>query len=476
MRERLDAIVGQLRAYVPVMAPYFDVRRSLRDYSAALRPPPAAPEHAARQRLLAGAVSRVLGRSLGPVEVTAADVAAVNIVDHHQLLNHPLLLGTNVLAAADRLGAGHGRPIVTLACSNVPPSNEYQRGGFGFAGQQVPYFGSREQRDSVYYAAPRRFDFVRRLHATRRWAGFGPAEQDFLERYEALLEGLDYGRCRWHRDQVAVAVRATWPLLFDAGSRAALPQLLYANSEEVTRELLLELLPGEDLMSAALFDPRIRADVLDTFRGTVAAWDEAAGTGTHFFWRRRPGTARLLRLYVDGDALVPADPRFRALRVPLEPEAVREHLLAEEIVPAVSMQASMYVFTGMRPLVGAGSLVYLSRFRDGWRDVLARHGRPREAELAAAVDISGLVAGTPLFFRRDAAGTLRTSYAADVLAAGGVGPDYLDRMLSTSFADAFSVAASGIYDLFRGSYIPPEVQLSRGVSLDEAAAVAHPWL
>ncbi|GHH78992.1 hypothetical protein GCM10018793_30600 [Streptomyces sulfonofaciens] len=481
VRESLDSVVGQIRTYVPVMAPYFEDDRPLGDYAHGLRTAPdVAPEHAQRQQQIAHSVRRVLQRSFGPggpaARVTVESIRVTNIVDHHQVLNHPLLLGTNIIGNAARLLSEEAPgPIVTLSCSNVNPSNAYMRNGFRFRGTDIPYFSAKEHRDVMYYLRPRPFDFVQRLHRMKRWAGFTPADKEFLEEYQSLLNGLDHSRGSRHRDQLASVVQATWPLLFSRELRPRVPDLLYANAEDVAREALIEVLAQENFLSEALFDAEQRQHVLDTFRGVVVAWDEAAGKGTHFFWRRHPDRPRLLRLYVEGDALVPADRRYSHLRVPLERQALCEALHREDIIPSVALYMTLLLHAGVRPLVGPGSLVYTTQLKDGWLRLLDQHGHAREARLLAGVDVTGMVAGTPVFFER-AGSTLRTLYAADVISAGGVDRPYLERVLRTPFKDVLSVGSSGVYDLFSHTYIPADQRLTESIGFDEAATVVHDWL
>ncbi|HEX9993476.1 MAG TPA: hypothetical protein VGB14_11155 [Acidimicrobiales bacterium] len=461
------------------MAPYYEDETPLGRYSARLRPAAVAPEVERRQRLVARAAQRVADRAFGAdpaVSVEAADCRAVNIVDHHQVLNHPLLLGTNIISNASRLLAGdRRRPIVTFSCANVTPSNAYMRNGFRFRGRGVPYFSARESHDAMYLAAVRPFDFVERLQAMGRWVEFEPADRDFLVDHQAFLNHLDYSHCAGHRDQLAVVVRATWPLLFDCSVRAAVPDLLYLNAEEVTRDCLVELLSGDSFVGATLLEPGLRAQVVERFRGVTVAWDEAAGKGTHFFWRRYPGRPRLLRLYLDGDALVPSDARFRDLAVPMERNALLDHLAADEIVPSVALGVTVFLSAGIRPLVGPGSLVYITALRDGWTSLLTANGFGADAELVASVDTSGLIAGTPMFFERDGA-RLRALHAADVFAAGGVDREYLDAVLGAPLCDVLSVGAGGVYDLFAGTYIPPDRQLAYRIGFDDAATVVHRWV
>lgn len=477
--EPLKTIVDQIRAHVPAMSPYFDIRDSLGAYSAKLATrAPAKPAHRSRQKRIARAADAIARRWLPPGQslppLGPDDIAALNIVDHHQLLNHPIFLCTNVIANAAAIEHGNGRPVVVLSCSNVSPSNDYLRMGFRFGGRPIPYFSAREYQDSIYLMETRRFDFVDRLVKLKRWPAFSSGEQDFLERYQVLLNSLDYSRCSGHRDQLSVAVRATWPLLFGVDIRHRVPGLLYVSAEELTRDCLVELLTEDNFLTATLLDTAFRRLVIDSFRGVMVAWDEAAGRGTHFFWRRNPASRKLLRLYVTGNKLVPADDRYHDLGVPLERQALIEHLVSGQLIPAVSLQMAVMFYAGMRPLLGPSSLVYIKRFHDGWSGLLSACGEHEEAELVRDIDTSGLIAGMPLFFRRDSGG-LRTLYAADVFADGGMSAEYMSRVFAMPFCDLLSVGASGHYELFL-KYIPPEVRVSNRLGFDDAAALVHDWI
>lgn len=479
-RASIAAMVGQIRRYVPIMAPYFEIETPLGEYASGLHANTPDPVHDARQQAVAVAVQRVLRQALGPaastLHIDSDDIRAMNIVDHHQLLNHPLLLGTNIIGNANRLtGEGDPRPIITLSCSNVPPNNYYMRNGFQLHGTGIPYFAVREKNVSIYYAAARAFDFLTRLRSIGRWEKLPPTDQEFLIEYANFLNNLDYSHTAWHRDQLAVAIHGTWPMLFAPELRPALPRLLYANSEDVTRECLIELLSSDNFISAALLDPTFRRHILDAFRGVVVAWDEARGKGTHFFWRKHPRRPELLRMFIQDGKLIPTDPRHQQLAIPLEVAPLRAHLAEAEIIPSVALSMSILLYAGIRPLVGPGSLVYITQLRDGWAALLARSGQSTEADLMKKIDTGGLIAGTPMFFARSG-GVLRTLYAAEVFCRGGMPEHYLRTVLRTPMKDLLAVGSSGVYDLFATSYIPKDKQFTERVGFDDAAAVIHRWL
>lgn len=478
-RARIDALINDIVKYVPPMGPYFRCGLPLQDYSLTLKRHGAHSAHRTRRQSLARAVSETLTSGRGPNGKTmpmVSSLEAVNIVDHHQLLNHPLLLGTNVIANADGImSATTRRPVVVFSCSNVSPTNAYMRSGFQFAGQSIPYFSAREGHDAIYFTPPREFDFVERLRTLKRWRRFTPSQQAFLGAYQTHLNSLDYSQARSHRDQLSIAVQETWPHLFDPELRRGLPDLLYANAEDVARQALMELLPTSNVISEMLFEPGLRNQVLEDLRGNVVAWDEAAGRGTHFFWRRRPDSNRLLRLFIRGSRLVPADQRFEQHSLPLTPDSVCDHLHREEIIPSVFLWVTLLLYCGVTPLVGPGSLVYTEQLRYGLMSLLGKAGHRDESSLLGAVETGGLIAGAPIFFARES-GAVKTLYGADIICRGGMSSDYMRRLMKVPLQDLLAVGATGVYSLFENSYIPSNGQQNIEIDYDKAATAIHEWI
>jgi hypothetical protein len=474
-RELLGTLVSQLRTYVPPIARYLDIDLPVEDYSKQLRSPANSPASNERQMLVLSAAREMYQRIFGRAQASQlelTDVRYLNIVDHHQLLNCPLLLGTNVIAnASDLFSRTAKRPIVTLSCSNITPSNSYLQSGLRFCGKVVPYFSAREYQDSVAYVTFREYDFVERLKRLNRWNLFQEREQVFLIEYQQFLNDLDYTRCASHSDQITIGVDSCWPLLFEPQMRASLPPLIYLNAEELTGICISRLLAEDNFISAAILDSNFRDLVLDRFRGVVTAWDEARHKGTHFFWRRMPGCARLLRMYAQGNELVPTDARFQSLRVPLERVALIDHLEQKEILPSVALTATLLLSAGITPLVGPGSLLYYAALQRNWASVLSDSGFHSDAECFGGVRVDGLIAGAPLFFAKHLH-RLKTLYAADVIMRGGVSKDYMKTILSRKFGDVLSVGCVDYYELYR-SYIPFDKWIDTRITMDEAASIVY---
>jgi hypothetical protein len=474
-REVLGVLASQLRTHVPMIAKYLELDLTVADYSDTLRLPAEIVGANEGHNLILSAAREVCQRILGKAKadrLQPADVAYLNIVDHHQLLNHPLLLGTNVIANASKLTAPSAKgTIVTLSCSNITPSNAYLQFGLKLCGKSVPYFSTKEYRDAIAYVKFREYDFVERLQKLKRWNQFEKRDQAFLLEYQRLLNNLDYSRCVSHSDQITIGVEACWPLLFASEMRQSLPSLCYVNAEELTSICFRRLLSEANFISAAILDSKFRGLVVERFRGIVTAWDEARHKGTHFFWRRVPDSAKLLRMYVQGNELVPTDGRFQSLRVPLEASSIIDHLSNQDILPSVALTATVLLYAGVNPLVGPGSLIYYGALQENWISLLSSEGFNSDAEHIKSIQVRGLIAGAPLFFAKED-GQLKALYAGDVIVRGGISAAYMKAILNRRFGDVLSVGCGEYYDLYR-SYIPGDKWIDKRITIDQAATVVY---
>ena len=476
----LERLTDQIRRFAPHVGELLGNDQTVREYATA-RLSGGSGMVPQRVERIEAICRDMIARLFGAGYATSAelDLGAVNIVDHHQLLNHPLLLGTNVIASAgDLLGGGAGRPIVTFSCSNVTPRNEYMRRGVRLAGRDIPYFSSRERHDAVLALPVREFDFVRRLADHGEWSRLDADERDFIEDFEATLNAVDRSRCASHADQISLAVHATWPMLFDETLRPGLRPLLYLPIEEVAGRYLAELLAQDDnFLVESLIDPRLATDVIEEFNGVQTAWDRAAGRGTHFFWRRDPGSHRPLRMWVDGGWLVPHREDRSELAIELSRPALIDGLTTGKLIPVLALAMSaVHMLAGIRPLVGPGSLIYSTKLRDGWVRILRARGAADEAVRIAGIDTSGLIAGAPVFFSRRRGGQIGADYACDAMRRGGVSRGYLERLLGSSYGDLLTVGVSGFYGLLANYYIPGGERIADVPSLDESATLMHRWV
>lgn len=477
-----DLIIGQIKKYVGPIRPFLELDVPLQEYSRRLYDFNAALIHRERQRTIATLIIEKCRALLGPdaeqrYRIALPDQLACNIVDHHQILNHPLLIPSNIVGNVAKITADAPQDaIVVIACGDTPPNNYFNKSGFQLHGKRIPLFSVSEREHCSYYIPVREIDFVERLKSISRWDTFDAQEQEFLIRHQAALRSIDYSRCSSYLDQVTCMVRHLWPLMFENALRDHLPNLLYISQEELVTKWLIESIGGDSLVTAVLFDPSMRARVIDNFRGIAVTWDERAGKGTHFFWRKHPDEPRALRMYLDGDTLVPVDSRMTHLAVPLTREAITDLLERREIYPSLfTIFSVLHFYAGIKPLAGYGSVVYLDLFKEAWEKTLVNSDFKDEIPLIESVQTDGFIGGIPLFFKRQGA-RLTTQYAADVMFDGGVSREYLDKVFALPFNNLFSIGVADVYEYYSTHYVPEAERITPTIDFDDLAELALPWL
>lgn len=481
IKER-DLIIEQIHKYVPIFSRFFDVQSTIREYSENLFNFEVSPVHIERQKLIKHKITEKFITLFGDkgfleLNIKFPNKLAFNIVDHHQVLNHPALIGSNVIGGINKILTNSKQaPTIVISSGDVPPNNYFSKSGFQFKNNTVPLFSVSERENCSYFMDKRKFNFIERLKITKRWQEFDCKEQDFLTQYQEIFNSIDFSLCKDYNDQITLIVKHTWPLMFEKSIRQNLPELLYITQEELTRECLKILLKENNFISAGLFNPTFRQKILDNFRGIVVAWKESDHKGTHFFWRKYPGQPRSLRMYVKGNMLVPDDERFKHLAIELNPDTIIELMQKREIYPSLFMIFSVLNFyAGIKPLTGYGSTVYLELFRQAWLKTLETSEFPEENELIKQVDATGFIGGIAIFFgKRD--GRIKTLQATDIMAQGGITKDYLQKIFNMKFNELLSVASADLYDYFSSKYIPKEVKIKKQINFDDLANITFDCL
>lgn len=481
IKKEIDLISQQIKTYAPQFAPFFDLDMTLSDYSKQLYDFPASSIHIKRQELIRAKIEeklkKLLGEGFKDINFSLNAKLALNIVDHQMIMSHPFLASCNMVSSLNKLtNANKPDPIIVLSSSDVPPNNFFSKNGFLFYDKKIPLFSVSEREHIFYYLPKRQFNFVDRLKETQRWDSFNDQEKSFLIEHQKFINNLDFSRCRDYCDQITMIVKEMWPLLFESPLRSNLPDLLYITQEELVTECLIELLEDDDnLVSKSLFDQEFRNSILENFRGIVVTWREDEKKGTHFFWRKYPGQPRTIRMYLEGNLLVPQDERYKHLAVPMEKKAIIEMLKSREISPSLFTIFSFISFyVGLKPLTGFGSAVYLEMMKQAWVKTLTEHQMSEELELVKMVKTDGMVTLMVCFKR--ITGRVRAAYAHELIEQGGFTKDYLDKLLSTKFADALRAGVPDMYDYFSNKYIPAEVKIKQTVTLDDVSNLVFGWV
>ncbi|MFA5926119.1 MAG: hypothetical protein WC831_04245 [Parcubacteria group bacterium] len=405
--EEKELMLAQYKKYAPEVYRLLNLEMKISEYSNSLYNYKTNSEHSRRQELIRSVIEEKLQALFGEdfeknMKINLSGGLSSNIADHHQILNNPLLISSNIISSVKKINCETKQDaIIVISSGDVPPNNYFSKNGFSFHDKRVPLFSSSERELCSYYIPKRDFDFVKRLKTSDRWKEFSEIEKEFLLKECDKIKSFDFSRCKNYLDQITVSIKGTWPFLFEEKLRKNLPDLIYLTQEEIVTECLVKLLEEKNIISEILFNPILREKVIENFRGIVVTWRESEMKGTHFFWRKYPGRDQSLRLYLSGNKLVPTDERFKDLPVTLEKEEILELLRKKEIYPSLFMIFMVLnYYSGVKPLVGYGSVKYLHLMKQAWKKTLLEFGDKKEVELLELVQTDGLVAGMPFYFQR----------------------------------------------------------------------------
>lgn len=467
-----NIMIDQIKKYSPIFREFFELDLSLKEYSEQIYKFNYNNVYIKRQQIVKTAILNKFQQLFGSdcqekLNLEFDEQLACNIVDHHQFLNHPLLIADNVIANIGKFfKKDKSKAIIVISSGDVPPNNYFSKNGFQLHNKKVPIFSNSEKESSSCFLPKRDFNFITRLKEVKWWQQFSKDEQNFLEQEYQKIKEMDFSGCKNYNDQISIIVKNTWPHLFEEKIRKTLPELLYITQEELTTVCLLKIIDQDNFITATLFDKDFREKVIEYFRGIVVTWDEKDNKGTHFFWRKHPTENKSLRMYIIGDMLMPADPNFKHLGVKLERREIADLLQRGEIYPSLFIIFGVLNFYfGVKPLVGQGSLVYLNLIREGWIKVLSNSAYHQEVKNIESYKIDNLIAGVSLFFEREDE-KLKTLYAFDIIYKGGITADYLNKILNTKFSDLLSISVPGIYDYISQKYIPENEKIKPVVTSD----------
>jgi hypothetical protein len=482
VKKEKEIILSQIKKYAPQLRQLLELDIKLKDYPNNLFDFKADEEHLKRQKLLKNVIENKIEKLFGKdykkdLKINLDGKMIFNIADHHQVLNHPLLISANFISNANKLiQKEKAEATIVISSGDVPPNNYFSKNGFTFHDKRIPLFSNSEREYCSYYIPKRDFNFVQKLKVSNKWKDFDENEQIFLIKESEKIKSYDFSRCQNYLDQITIIVKNSWPYIFDSKLRENLFELIYLTQEEIVTNTLIELLKEDNIISRCLFDDDFRKKVLDNFRGIVVAWKEDEEKGTHFFWRKYPSRPQSLRLYAEGNKLVPKDSRFKNLSVPLERDAIIELLKNKEIYPSLFMIFGVLNFyAGVKPLVGYGSVTYLHLMKQAWIKTLENTDFKNEIELLKKVQTDGLVAGLPIFFKR-IDNKLKTLYAYDIFYEGGISEEYIKTILNMKFGDFISIAVADMYDYYGKKYIPKEEIIKPKINFNNLAELSFDWL
>lgn len=453
-----------LREYVPLVADVFETPEPLLEYSKNLYADPVDPVHVERQHAIANNVQEYVKRIHG-VEIPVQVPMVVNVVDHHSLFNNPILIATNITAQAHRLLDG-GDPFVVFSTSMVPQDNYFN--DIRYHGHRIPFFAKKQMKQVACFMDKHEYASVDRLKQSKKWNKLTEEEQQFIEQYERSLADIDVRGAQTMNEQLSIVNTHLWKQIFDESIRESVPDMYYVTNEDILMGMTQELLHGDHIISRSIFDADMRAEVLARFEGLTGCWNMEKGKGTHFFWHRKADNT-IEPLYLNGTSLVNQDKTYA---VELTPADLESEMMTLEIVPSLFLiYGFLCLYSGVKPLVGYGSLNYITDMKNAWLELLDEQD-PEEAALMRSVNTLGLVGGFITTFNRNTEGNLENRYVMDLIADGGITKEYLDNLFKMKMNDLLAPAAIEVY----GSYLPAEARKDHGLSTADVMGEAFDWI
>lgn len=276
--------------------------------------------------------------------------------------------------------------------------------------------------------------------------------QDYLA--DGVLELQNYS------DQATVVNNRLWKRLFSPDMREDLPELVYLELERVVGALLEKDLGDEhSLISALLFTPAAREEVLRVLHGHVGCWDLdklrmvlshdycwkdgteiLKGCGTAFFWgvtskgRRVPmyfeekgGEVFLSGSNCSGDRMA----------LPLTPKALAEGLRQKRLLPNLFTTFVTLVFSrGVKCYGGNFQVDYLPLMQWGLARALFASGLKDLAGKVIFLETENYVTGQTAILAGYPDGRAAPAGAVEIMAGGGLSRSDLERMGALTVEEA----------------------------------------
>ena len=106
VKKERDIIVSQLREYSAPLRPFFELEMKMKEYPRKIYDFEIKPEHEKRQVVVRDKIYTKFEQLFGSnckedLNLDLNGSLAFNIADHHQVLNHPILISSNVISGAD---------------------------------------------------------------------------------------------------------------------------------------------------------------------------------------------------------------------------------------------------------------------------------------------------------------------------------------------------------------------------------------
>src|SRR3989344_9123937 len=364
---KLDEIAGKIVDMMPPLDEFFSLDDSIEPYSQKLHNVQAQPTHIKRQKPFLELVRRKIERIFNVKERENIKVLQndswgleAGVMDHHGILNDPMLFGTNIVINYYRMfNRKDFGDIFTFGTGNVPLNDFFHRRGFMIDNQRVNIFKKEDKNKFVFNLPLHEFNFVDLLHKNHLWHHYSKQAQDFLVKAQEIIGNIDISGCRMLGDQIAKINYYLWPLIFEEKIRSNVSNLISLEYDDMVIDYLLHVLTNDknSFIYKMLLDDQLRNRALVHFEGKTGAWDKIRNKGTHFFWYYNDENNQT-RLQLKDGKLQSTD---GAVNIDWKLEAIIQKLKERRLLPCMLLKFYLIIFyMGLKPFTGYGSTNYIS--------------------------------------------------------------------------------------------------------------------
>lgn len=470
----LDFIKEKIGQYLPLLLDFLGNDQNLADYSRDLYKHKAEKIHIDRQKDLIKIIKDKLSDIFSEEEISRMDLEfndgmVSNIVDHHNILNHPILISGLIISSLYYLLHDKTKSLFVLTCGNVPPNNFFHKKGFTFKDKLFPIFTNKDIHKIICGLPYKKLEFLELARERNLMDDLSDKEKKFLEDYQNLLNKASEGKLNNFVDEITKVNYSIFELMFEEGMRKEVPALVNFNTEYLAAKMFCEL-DKKSFVHKAIFDKDFREAVLKRFDGIWGAWDKQKNLGTHFFWYMLP-SGEQAELACDGDYLKTKDEKID-FKVKIEEKELSNLLEKGILVPNLFLSYGIIIFyCGTKPLTGLGSMNYLTDMQNAWTRVLPTRF-PEEAELVKKMSMRSLICSPIVTYVRNKKGNIVPEFFADIVFKGGLTKEYLKNLGQMKFGDLMKSSLIENYE----TKVPQAEKVKLDITVNDLTDESFNWI
>ena len=429
--EKIDNFTRQIVDLMPPLEEFFANEDTIEPYSKNLHNPQTQQVYLERQKVFLELIQTKLHRIFNATERKKIKILEdsskgleAGVMDHHGILNDPILFGTNIVINYYRMfDREKNGDMLTFGTGNVPLNDPFHRRGFMIEDKRVILYKKEEKNNLVFQSPVRKIDYIESLKKNHFWHLYSQVAQKCLLETQDMISNIDFSGCEILGDQIVKINFYLWPLFFEQKIRSNVSNLISLEYDDLVIDYLIFVLENtaDSFISRMLLDIKFRDRALEHFEGATGAWNKKTGKGSHFFWAIQNN--QQVRLTLADDILKSAD---GAVKLEWNKQALIEALKRRQILPCMLLKFSLIIFyMGLWPFTGYGSTNYITVMQRQLSDFLETDF-PEEVDRIRKMKVNNMTS-IPVVLRKKE-NLIENYFAFDVIKDGGLPMDYLDKI------------------------------------------------